>query len=157
MISSPEPSVNNKSLVFVSLTSQPHLIPSTLPFFLIDSLPGLAFTALPFPGSTPTSPTVPSSHPAATPNPPAVPLSVASHKAQSLVHFCSPSTLPHLVPFSTLPASVIISTPMIHNFSSPFRPQSSLPQSTFYSHLSLKSLLGCLLISFLSTHLRPNF
>ena len=109
MISSPEPSANNMSPVFSSSTSQPHSIPLTLPFFLIDSLPGLAFMVLPYPGSTPTSPTVPSSHPVATPNPSAVPLRVASHKAQSLAHFCSQFTLPHAL------SSILNSTSVSHH------------------------------------------
>jgi len=149
MISSSEPSANNKSLASASWIFQLPLTPLTIPFFWIDSLPGSASMAPPCPGSIPTSQTVPSSHPVVTPNPLAVRSPVVSHKAQSLAHFCSLFTQPHSAPSSPLPASATISTLTTHNSSFPSFPQSTLPQLTSSSRLSLKSLLGCLQISFL--------
>ena len=68
----------------------------------------------------------------------------------------TPFTQHHSVPSSPLPASVIISMLTTLNFSSRSFLLSILPQSTFSSRLSLKSLPGCLPTFFLSILLRPN-
>lgn len=138
---------NNKSPAFASWTSQLLLTPLTTQFFLIVSLLGSASTVLLYPGSSPTSQTALSSHLVATPNPQTVRLLVAPHKALSLAHFFSLSTQPHLAPSLPQPASVITSMLTILNFSFLFYLSSYSSSITFFSHLSLKSLLGCLLIS----------